>query len=727
MKEIKLWTQTLNMPVIRIGSVKSLSVSLVKPWILVLTWALRVPKEPFMLFGERIIKLWKINGAKFVVQYLKESSLFVTHYVSGSPLWKSNLPVGIAGGLPTIIPGVLRLSIKDGDQLIIRGVLSVLSMYRVILIPGIVKLSSITSKFTGKRQTFNIQELSISFTRLRLPRDFNPSWNLKGVKLLHSISAGPNNPVSMLGIYKDILTWTKNPYLLTVLTRYLIITGNKSFLARLTEDIDLVKQWMLDCPCDYYNSLDHNSLSLGKLAFKDEPAGKVRVFAIADAITQAVLKPLHKCLFAILKDLPMDGTFDQSAPIDRLLRLTSKQECTKFYSYDLSSATDRLPVSLQRDVLSYLYNNEMADLWKELLVGRTWRLPKSSKRYTYDMNPLPESVKYEVGQPMGALSSWAMLALTHHIIVQIAASRIYPDRVFTLYALLGDDIVIADEKVAKVYYDLMTLEFGVEINLSKSLQSNHMLEFAKRLISVKGGEVTPIGAKTLSLALSTPQGLISVLVDMTNKGFLLQDKTIHSMISKLPFKYGKTFKDRLTWAIVGPFGFIPTSNGVSAGIKLHTSLLPLEIRLLGDMQETKYILDLRAYARALKESLDSLIRIRVWTDFGLPGLQPGSLWNQYLKEYKEYYLSLLFNKPHKDFSLGARLMSQDLLNPVSNKYALTQFIQNKLNEGVLRASVDPFQDDNVLLPFKASKSSENFFSLLKEVSNVDNTSVLRNT
>ncbi|KAF9914618.1 hypothetical protein FBU30_002438, partial [Linnemannia zychae] len=30
-------------------------------------------------------------------------------------------------------------------------------------------------------------------------------------------------------------------------------------------------------------------------------------------------------------------------------------------------------------------------------------------------------VKYEVGQPMGAYSSWAMLALTHHIVVLYAA------------------------------------------------------------------------------------------------------------------------------------------------------------------------------------------------------------------------------------------------------------------------------------------------------------------
>jgi hypothetical protein len=31
--------------------------------------------------------------------------------------------------------------------------------------------------------------------------------------------------------------------------------------------------------------------------------------------------------------------------------------------------------------------------------------------------------RYSVGQPMGALSSWGMLALTHHCLVQMAAKR----------------------------------------------------------------------------------------------------------------------------------------------------------------------------------------------------------------------------------------------------------------------------------------------------------------
>jgi hypothetical protein len=56
---------------------------------------------------------------------------------------------------------------------------------------------------------------------------------------------------------------------------------------------------------------------------------------------------------------------------------------------------------------------------------------------------------------MGALSSWAMLALTHHYIVRVAASRVGISD-FTHYAILGDDIVIANDNVALSYHSLVT-------------------------------------------------------------------------------------------------------------------------------------------------------------------------------------------------------------------------------------------------------------------------------
>jgi hypothetical protein len=58
-------------------------------------------------------------------------------------------------------------------------------------------------------------------------------------------------------------------------------------------------------------------------------------------------------------------------------------------------------------------------------------------------------IKYAVGQPMGAYSSWAMLALTHNVLVQVVARRVGHTTLFTQYFVLGDDIVIFDDNVAR--------------------------------------------------------------------------------------------------------------------------------------------------------------------------------------------------------------------------------------------------------------------------------------
>jgi len=125
-----------------------------------------------------------------------------------------------------------------------------------------------------------------------------------------------------------------------------------------------------------------------------------------------------------------------------------------------------------------------------------------------------------------------MLALTHHVLVRVAANRVgLPN--FDHYALLGDDVVIANEEVAKAYHQLMTVTLGVEINLSKSLISSHSFEFAKRLIT-KEGEVSPVGAKNLLVALKSLKGIPSVLQDLINKGFILTEESVDKMYKLVP-------------------------------------------------------------------------------------------------------------------------------------------------------------------------------------------------
>jgi hypothetical protein len=222
--------------------------------------------------------------------------------------------------------------------------------------------------------------------------------------------------------------------------------------------------------------------TLGRLGFKDEPAGKVRVFAMVDPFTQWVLEPLHKAIFDVLKRIPQDGTFDQMAPIERLMKNRPKGP---FYSFDLSAATDRLPLILQKALLSFVMGSWAAETWGNLLVGRSYLASHK------DLGKTSVDMVYGTGQPMGALSSWAMLALTHHCIVQWAALRAgvitVEGKWFTDYAVLGDDIVIADKRVALQYEELMKA-LGVSIGLHKSLLSTRglALEFAKRFLTSVG-------------------------------------------------------------------------------------------------------------------------------------------------------------------------------------------------------------------------------------------------
>jgi len=141
--------------------------------------------------------------------------------------------------------------------------------------------------------------------------------------------------------------------------------------------------------------------------------------------------------------------------------------------------------------------------WKRLLVGREYQTPLRHRKLGMKV---PKAVKYAVGQPMGALSSWAMLALTHHFIVQYAAWKEGWPRWFSYYLVLGDDIVIFDHKVARRYLVVMKA-LGVKINLTKSVVSKDTFEFAKRIIH-KDSNLSPASFKELDVASLSLEGAL---------------------------------------------------------------------------------------------------------------------------------------------------------------------------------------------------------------------------
>lgn len=107
------------------------------------------------------------------------------------------------------------------------------------------------------------------------------------------------------------------------------------------------------------------------------------------------------------------------APILRLQSLYANKPKGLFASIDLSAATDRLPISLQVSLIKILLKDlvpnseQFAQAWSDILIKRSYQIPikldlpnRVMKRYPYKVpRNTPDSVRYSVGQPMGALSS----------------------------------------------------------------------------------------------------------------------------------------------------------------------------------------------------------------------------------------------------------------------------------------------------------------------------------
>lgn len=335
-----------------------------------------------------------------------------------------------------------------------------------------------------------------------------------------SESAGPNTKFATWGATIDALAFIEHPKQFITFVRIAWISKSYLYLA-----IFLIINIIYGPFYGLFRILGMQTpLRMGKLSVVHDQAGKARIVAITNWWIQLALKPLHDSIFKSIKTLETDGTFDQGKPLVRLYQTRDPNH--KFSCFDLSSATDRLPLALQVDILNAL--GVRGDLWSSLLDFR-WSLTGALAKLSNE-----NSVKYAVGQPMGAYSSWGMLAVTHHVIVQIAAARAGLQN-FKHYCVLGDDIVINNDKVAQCYVDLMST-LGVSINQSKSVISYDVVEFAKRWLTPYG-EITPLGPGNILNCMRNNAALGSLLYEAHSKGYLDTTGQVLNLLPKLPGTY----------------------------------------------------------------------------------------------------------------------------------------------------------------------------------------------
>jgi len=382
-------------------------------------------------------------------------------------------------------PNVLnrfRKPLREGSTLERRMCLSILRTFESIELRPIPDLSSVISPSTGASGFASIRKswdnfLSRSrFARIMMKRYVKNRDQARSntfFRLHFSAKKGVCGPTCCTaGVQSLALT----DEILEVLTKFNDEFRCGTTFAKVVKD----NQRSYSSGKDLFPNCNKEVLTsnLGKISFIPDKGGKTRLVAIGNYWIQDSLLQLHKVLYKILGSLPVDGTYDQESQFERVRQ---QSLIGPVWSYDLTAATDRFPIEPQQSVLEHL-SKDMGSTWSKLL---------SMMSFLYEGN----QYKYRVGQPMGLYSSWASFALTHHFVVQYCAWIEKEEFPFDKYAILGDDVAIWSEKVARRYRRLLSL-FDVNISESKSFtpESNKgpcVAEFAKR-ISDRGLEISPL-------------------------------------------------------------------------------------------------------------------------------------------------------------------------------------------------------------------------------------------
>jgi len=489
------------------------------------------------LYCREVSRLVRRSGLLFTALYLKQCSASLQTAYGGIKRPHELLPVPVSlnrSGYPRIIPAFHRRIImqkNDRSDELVKLYLSFFSLYRII---KRAKKISYTSTFKSIVEPTDLEAASewcsefrdelLALVRRYIPFvseiplhqgiSWEPTWKslpthrrvnqLMKEVLAEKLKIGPRvvscfpallfemNAFSFLmeRVHVSEGHWSQG-CLWPACTRYALDPASTALTNWCLDQFERVTGPQLPT----YHELQEPPIC-GRLGQSIEGGGKRRIFAIGNYVNQRLLKPVHDWLMAVLRRIPTDGTFNQEQPLERLV---GEVNC---FSFDLKSATDRWPLQTMFEVLQCLFDRSFASSVRSALALNLFEVPFVRR---------PNStVSFVCGQPLGYYSSWPLFALSHHAMVWWCAEKVYPGVKFTRYGILGDDVVIADRKVAAMYEQTLS-RINVGISYQKSLISDTgAAEFAKRL-RVRGltKDISPVSVRAL-LNFYNPFGLLAL-------------------------------------------------------------------------------------------------------------------------------------------------------------------------------------------------------------------------
>lgn len=290
--------------------------------------------------------IYSSQGVRGLVLRTKSMYIMLMQSVGGVCAAPQDLGPGVArsaDGLPRVIPKDHRRRIRAGDRYILRIWLSWFSIYRVLVFPGQLKLSTISDPGVEFSRRFLFEMLrmiplfgsnvlgysSVGAAKRKLPpiRFFHVNRStpvLASVKMRRKISTSPLAIIGGIYSLRFSEVWTSFRFLMDKIPS--IQTGphradgpaGESWFVKIVNEI-LCPQYSGETTVLQSPPLEVSPI--GALGQKLEAAGKIRVFAMVDCWTQWLLAPIHRFVFDLISAFPSDGTFDQLAPVERLIGL----------------------------------------------------------------------------------------------------------------------------------------------------------------------------------------------------------------------------------------------------------------------------------------------------------------------------------------------------------------------------------------------------------------------
>lgn len=212
------------------------------------------------------------------------------------------------------------------------------------------------------------------------------------------------------------------------------------------------------------------NIPIGYIRVTQEPGFKLRCYAAPMIWTQICLEPLKKFLMETLKRCPWDMTHNQRFADETIRQRLAHQGYV--HCFDLSNATDRIPVDSQIAVLKAIVpkmSQHYIHLF-EMVISSEW-----------EFVPTGERLRWHRGQPLGSGPSFGCFALWHGLLLYALNGYSHEDKFF----IVGDDVVILDDTLALLYENAIN-DLKLDYSPQKTMHSNTVAEFTGRLITRYG-------------------------------------------------------------------------------------------------------------------------------------------------------------------------------------------------------------------------------------------------